>query len=190
MWTDVLLSLGAGLGLAAAAGLRVFLPLFVLGAAGRLDWIALAPDFAWLSSTPALGALAVATTLEIGAYYIPWLDNLLDVIAGPLAVAAGVLGVAAVTTDLPPLVRWTTALLAGGGTTAAIKGAMSLARLKSTAVTGGVANPLLSTLELAGALAASLLAIALPLLAIGTVVGCVWFAMRVVRRRRSAVRPG
>jgi len=183
MWTDALLSVGVGIGLAAAAGLRVFLPLLVLGIAARLDWIPLAGGFEWVSSPAAIAALACATVLEIAAYYVPWIDNLLDLIAGPLAVAAGVFGTAAVITDLPPAVQWTTAIVAGGGTTAAIKGVMSIARLKSTAFTGGLANPVLSTLEWAGALATSLLAVVLPALAIAVVAFFVVAALRVTKRR-------
>src|SRR5262245_57939365 len=117
-WTalDVVLSIGVGLGLAAAAGLRVFLPLLVLGGAARLGWVPLASGFEWLSSGSGLGALSVATILEISAYYIPWVDNVLDFIVGPLAVVAGVLATAAVTIDLPPAVRWSVAIIAGGGT--------------------------------------------------------------------------
>ncbi|HVH19978.1 MAG TPA: DUF4126 domain-containing protein, partial [Myxococcota bacterium] len=86
---ELLLSLGIGLGLAAACGFRIFLPLLALGVAARAELVPLASGFQWLATTPALGAFAVATALEIGAYYVPWLDHLLDVAAGPAAVAAG-----------------------------------------------------------------------------------------------------
>ena len=79
---QTLLSLGVGIGLAAAAGLRVFVPLLVLGAAAHAGWIPLTPGFAWLASPSSLAMLSVATIVEIAAYYVPWVDNLLDVIAG------------------------------------------------------------------------------------------------------------
>ena len=129
-------------------------------------WLPLSSGFDWLASTQGLGALSVAVVLEIGAYYVPWLDNLLDTVAGPLAVISGALAVAAVTTELPPQVRWALAVVGGGGAAGVVQGLTSFARLKSTAVTGGVANPILATLELFGSFAISIIAIVLPLLAI------------------------
>src|SRR5690348_8919337 len=114
-WADGLLSLGVGIALAAAAGLRVFLPLLVLGIAARAGPVPLVSSFDWLASTPGLAALTVASIVEVGAYYVPLVDNLLDLIATPLAILAGVLLTAAVTTALPPEVRWAAANIAGGG---------------------------------------------------------------------------
>jgi len=165
-WADAFLSIAVGIALAAAAGLRVFVPLLVLGGAARFGGLPLSSGFDWLASTQGLGALSVAVVLEIGAYYVPWLDNLLDTVAGPLAVISGALAVAAVTTELPPQVRWALAVVGGGGAAGVVQGLTSFARLKSTAVTGGVANPILATLELFGSFAISIIAIVLPLLAI------------------------
>lgn len=186
-WTDAVLSLGVGLGLAAAAGLRVFLPLLVLGVAARLGALPLASGFDWLASGPAIAALGSATLLEVSAYYLPWIDNLLDVVATPLAIMAGILLTAAVATGLPPELRWAAAIIAGGGTAGAVQGLTSLTRLKSTAFTAGAANPIISTLELVGSFLASILAIALPLVAILVVVAFVLIVRRVARRlfRRS-----
>jgi hypothetical protein len=178
------LSLGVGLGLAAAAGLRVFVPLLVLGVASRLGWVPLADDFAWLASPTGLGALGVATVLEVGAYYVPWVDNVLDVAAGPLAIMAGVLATAAVTTDLPPELRWAAAVLAGGGAAGVVQGLTSFARLKSTAATGGAANPILATLELIGSVVTSLVAVVLPLLALLMSAGLLFVLVTIVRRVR------
>ena len=191
VWTEALLSLGVGLALAAAAGLRVFVPLLVLGGAARLGWLPLANGFEWLASGSGLGTLGVATVLEIGAYYIPWVDNLLDVVAGPLAVMAGILATAAVMTELPVPLRWTVSILAGGGTAAAVQGLTSLTRLKSTATTAGAANPFLATVELLGSLTTSIVAVALPIVAIFIAVGLVWVAYRIGRglfRRASVAR--
>jgi hypothetical protein len=180
-WAETVLSIGVGLGLAAAAGLRVFLPLLMLGAAARLGWVPVADGFDWLASTSGLTALGVATTLEIGAYYIPWVDNLLDAIAAPLAVLTGVLATAAVTTDLPPPLRWALAVVAGGGTAGAVQAATSLARLKSTALTAGLGNPLIATLELVGSFLTSIVAIVLPLVAIILVVAFFLLIRRIAR---------
>jgi hypothetical protein len=168
-----LLSLGIGVGLAAATGLRVFLPLLMLGLTARLDWLPLTVGFDWLTSTPALVALGAATVAEIGAYYIPLIDNALDVLAAPLAVLAGIVITAAVTSEMPPMLRWSLAIVAGGGTAGIVQSVTSIARLKSSALTAGFGNFAISTLELVGSFVASLIAIFAPAIAIIAVSGIV-----------------
>jgi len=189
VWIEAILSLGAGMGLAAAAGLRVFLPLLLVGTAARFGWVELAGDFQWLASGLSLGALGVASLLEIAGYYIPWVDHLLDLVAGPAAILAGVLVTAAVTTDLPPAIRWAAAIVAGGGMAGVVQGLTTLARVKSTAATGGLGNPVLATLEWIGSLATSMVAILLPALALVVVAGLLLLAARIGRKvvRRTPV---
>lgn len=184
------MSIAVGMGLAAAAGFRVFVPLLLLGIAARLGWIGLGDDAQWVASGFALTALGAATIIEIGAYYVPWLDNLLDTIAGPLAVAAGILLTAAVTADLPPAVRWSAAIIAGGGTAGAIQGLTTAARLKSTAFTGGLGNPVLATIEWVAALVTAFVVILLPVIAVAIAAGMVFVTMRLGWRllRRPAAR--
>jgi len=146
-----LVSVAVGLGLAAACGFRVFVPLLIASLAAHFGRLPLANGFDWLASVPALVALGTATVLEVGAYYVPWLDHALDVVATPTAVLAGMLAAASVVTDLPPLLKWSTVIIGGGGAAGLIQGASVLLRLKSGALTGGLANPLVSTAELAGA---------------------------------------
>jgi hypothetical protein len=179
VWVEAVVSLGVGVGLAAAVGLRVFLPLLLLGAAARLGWVPLTDGFEWLASGVGLSTLLVATALEISAYYVPWVDNLLDMVAGPLAVVAGILVTAAVTTDLPPAVRWAAAIIAGGGTAGIVQSLTSVARLKTSATTAGTGNWVLATLELFGSLITSVLAIVVPGLAILMLVGLVLVIRRV-----------
>ena len=135
-------------------------------------------------------AFATATVLEVGAYYVPWLDNLLDTIATPAAVTAGVITTAAVTPELSPLLRWTLAILAGGGTAGFVQAGTALLRLKSSTFTAGIGNPVLATGELVGSLALSVLALLVPLLAAAVVmIGLVVLARRLavlVRERRRA----
>src|SRR3954463_3288084 len=122
---DSILSILIGLGLAAACGFRVFVPLLIMSLASRagVGHLALGPGFAWIGSTPALLSFAVATVLEIAGYYIPWIDNLLDTVATPAAVVAGIVVTAsAMTTDVSPFLKWTLAVVAGGGTTAGFPG--------------------------------------------------------------------
>jgi hypothetical protein len=112
---DIVVSIALGVGLAAAVGFRVFLPLLVMSAAAYTGHLSLSDSFAWLATPTALAMLSVAALAEILAYYVPGVDNLLDAIAAPATVVAGTLAAAAVMTDLPPIVKWTTAVIAGGG---------------------------------------------------------------------------
>jgi hypothetical protein len=162
-----LLSVALGLGLAAAAGFRVFVPLLALGLASRHGLVPLAPGFEWLATPPALIALGTATVIEVLAYHVPFLDHLLDVVATPSAVVAGTLASAAVLTDLPPIVKWSVAVLAGGGAAGLVQTATVLARVGSTTFTGGLGNVLFASFELFGAVGTVVLAIALPLVAFG-----------------------
>ena len=101
-----LLSLAVGIGLSAACGFRVFVPLLVLGLAARTGALTVSPGFEWIGTDPALIALGVATALEVLAYFIPYMDHLLDTLATPAATVAGILASAAVLTDLPPVLKW------------------------------------------------------------------------------------
>ena len=161
--TTTILSVLTGIGLAAACGFRVFVPLLALGLAGRAHVLPLNESFAVLAALPTLIALGTAAVLEVVAYYVPWLDNALDVAAAPAAVIAGVLASAASITSLPPVLLWGIAIIGGGGAAGLLHGATSLLRLKSTAVTGGVANPVVSTGELFGAVVTSAVALLVPL---------------------------
>ena len=177
-----LLSIAIGLGLAAACGFRVFVPLLIASLAARLGQLPLTGGFAWLASVPALIALVTATVLEVGAYYVPWLDHALDTIATPAAVLAGMLASASVLTDLPPWVKWPVIIIGGGGVAGLVQGTSVLLRLKSTALTGGAGNPILSTAELIGAVLVALLAILLPVVCLVAVLALVVIAFRATGR--------
>ena len=176
------LSIALGIGLAAAVGLRVFLPMLVVSIAAYTRHLPLSSGFEWLGTAPAIVMLSVAAVVEILAYYIPGVDNLLDALAAPAALIAGTVVAAAVMTDLPPIVKWTTAVIAGGGAAGLTQGLTSLLRMKSTVMTGGLGNHALSTGEWGGALVISLLALAVPVLAVALVALLCWFALRLVRR--------
>src|SRR5262245_49653877 len=184
-----LFGIPVGLALSAAAGLRIFVPLLLTGVAARLGVLTLTPGMAWLASDVALVALGTATLLEIVAYYVPWLDNLLDTIATPAAVTAGVMMTAAATPDLPPLLRWTLAIVAGGGTAGLVQASTALLRLKSSAFTAGAGNPVIATGELAGSIALSVIGLLAPLLAAVVVVALLLILASRIRRARRTVRP-
>ncbi|MDO5639319.1 MAG: DUF4126 domain-containing protein [Neisseria sp.] len=166
MTFTTILSIALGIGLAASAGFRVFLPLFALSLSA---WFGLWPineNWQWLASTPALIILGVATLAEILAYLIPFIDHLLDTIAVPLAGLAGTAVMASTTADLSPAVTWALAIIAGGGAAAAIKGATATTRVASTATTGGLANPVVSAAETGTAVFMTLLSLFVPFAAV------------------------
>lgn len=176
---DALIGVAVGLGLAAAAGFRVFVPLLAAAVAAKTGVLPLSPGFEWLASTPALAALGTATVLEVGAYAVPWLDQLLDLVATPAAMIAGMLAAASVVVELPPLLKWSAVLLAAGAA-GMTQGATVFTRFKSTTLTGGIGNPVVSTLELVSAVVTSALAIFLPILTlVAVVLLLVFFTRRV-----------
>jgi hypothetical protein len=179
---DIATSIALGVGLAAAVGFRVFLPLLVASVAAYTGHLHLSDSFAWLGSLPAMTMLGVAAITEVAAYYIPAVDNLLDTIATPTALVAGTLVSAAVMTDLPPIVKWSTAIIAGGGAAGLTQGVTALLRAKSTALTGGLGNPVLATAEMGGALLVSALALVAPFVALAVVVVFCWLAAHMVRK--------
>lgn len=181
---ETVFSIMLGVGLAAACGFRVFVPLLVGAIAARGGYLSLSPDFAWLSSDGALFALGMATAVEIAAYTVPWLDHALDAVATPAAVIAGAVASAAVFIDLPPVVRWGAAVILGGGAAAAVQAATVLARLKSTLFTGGFGNIVVALLELTGATLLSLLAILAPALVLVALALTAWLLARIIRPRR------
>jgi hypothetical protein len=173
-----LFSVALGIGLAAATGFRVFLPLLIAGLAARAGWIPLSDGFAWLASTGALLTLGTAAIFETLAYYIPGVDHALDLLASPATVAAGVIVSASVMTDVPPAVMWPVAVIAGGGIAGLTKGSAALIRAKAGLATGGLANPVVSTAETIGAIALSILAILVPILCALAVIALLVWATR------------
>jgi hypothetical protein len=186
--SDILLAIALGIGLAAATGFRVFLPMLVMSAAAYAGYLPLGENFAWLATPAALVMLAIAAVVEILAYYVPGVDNLLDTLATPAAFVAGTVVSAAVLTDVSPMLKWTMAIIAGGGVAGVTQGVTALLRAKSTLFTGGLGNAGIATAEFGGSLLMSLLALATPVIAFLLVVLFLWLAIRLIRRgakRRS-----
>lgn len=177
---NLLTALMVGVGLSASCGFRVFVPLLAMGLAGAAGEITLSDDFAWVQSTPVLVGLGIATLLEVGAYYVPWVDNLLDTVAGPSAVVAGTVATAAVMPEMSPMLDWAIAAIVGGGSAGVVQLGTMLTRGTSTATTGGLGNPLVSTAELGGATATASLAIFIPIAAFALVAIIFFFAFRAI----------
>lgn len=186
-WSAWVLPIGAGICLSAACGLRTFVPLLCVGLASHFGLFPLDAKYAWLSSTHGLVALGSAAVLEVGGYYIPVVDHLLDVIATPLSMIAGTLVMLTSIGADPGVPGWVLALLLGGGLSGAVQLTTVKARAVSTGTTGGFGNPIVATAELVGSSVLSALAILLPLLALLVAVALlfvVWRAWRWIRARR------
>lgn len=177
-----------GIGLSAAAGFRVFTPLFIASLASYLDWVQLSATFDWMATLPALIAFGVATIVEVGAYYVPVIDNFLSVLAAPAAAIAGVLLTASFITGSNPLLTWAVAIIAGGGAATLTNAATGTARVASTVTTAGIANPALSVVEDVTAVSVSLVSIFIPILGIVLVIFAAFFIWRMRRKRRAAYR--
>ena len=181
MESTTIFSILLGIGLAASVGFRIFVPLFALSIASYYNVIPLNDNWEWISGMPALITLGIATIIEIVAYLIPWLDNMLDTIAVPLAAVAGTAVMLSTVADLEPLVTWSLAIIAGGGTATAIKASTSTTRLASTVTTGGIANPVVSTVETGSSIVMAILAFVAPILAIIVVVIVLWLLFKVFK---------
>ncbi len=184
-YPELILSVCIGVGLAAAVGFRVFLPLLVLSVAGYYDIIPLNESWEWVGSLSAVITLGIATIAEVFGYYIPWFDNLLDTIAVPLAAAAGTAVMAATVTDMSPVFTWALAIIAGGGTATFIQGNTTAARLTSTATTGGFANPIVSTVETVTSVVLSVLSIVFPVVAFVLVLVVLYFIIKFYKKLRK-----
>lgn len=168
---ETLLSVCVGIGLSAACGFRVFVPLFALGLTARFGHVPLHAHFQWLASIPALTALGVATVCEILGYFIPFVDHLLDVMASPMAIIAGVfVTAAAFTNDSNPWLQWSLAVIAGGGVAATTQFSTAFIRALSTLTTGGIVNPLFALGEAILAAVVSVLAMLFPILVAGVII--------------------
>jgi uncharacterized protein DUF4126 len=187
--SDLALSIALGVALAAATGFRVFLPMLIVSGAAYTGHLHLDNGFAWLGTSSALIMLSVAALVEVLAYYIPIIDNLLDIVSAPAAFVAGTVLSAAVMTDMPPMVKWTAAVIAGGGVAGFTRGLTGVLRAHSTVLTGGLGNFIISTAELGGAALISFLALAAPVAAIALVALFLYMAMRLLRRLLRGAKP-
>jgi uncharacterized protein DUF4126 len=186
--TDLAISIALGVVLAAATGFRVFLPMLIMSGAAYTGHLSLDNSFAWLATPFALTMLGVAALAEVLAYYVPGVDNLLDALATPAAFVAGTIVSAAVMTDLPPMAKWTAAVIAGGGTASLTQGVTTVLRAKSTVMTAGLGNPIIATGELGSSVLLSVLALAAPLAAVAVVILLLWLAFRLIRRQRQGTQ--
>ena len=183
---EILLTILMGIGLSAASGFRVFIPLLVVSIASFTGNLALADSFSWIGTLPALITFGIATVFEIAGYYIPWVDNILDTITSPMAVVAGAVLMASVVTDISPLIKWVLAIIAGGGVAGTIQALTGMTRVTSSLTTGGLGNPGVSTVESGSSIALSALAIFIPLIAGIIVIALLVWATKILINRFTA----
>ncbi|WP_332606263.1 DUF4126 domain-containing protein [Acinetobacter sp. ESBL14] len=183
---ETILGLCIGVGLSAACGFRVFVPLLAMSIATLMDWYQPAQGFEWLALPSVCMALGFATICEIAAYYVPWVDNLLDTIATPAAVVAGTLTTMAVSSgEMSQFATWAAALIVGGGTAGVVQMSTVAARGVSTATTGGLGNFVISTGELIGSIVLSILAFIMPVLITVLVIVFIIVAARWIRSKKQ-----
>ena len=182
----VLSAVLAGISLSAASGLRVFIPILALGLAGRFELLPVSEQFLWMSSDPVLLIVGLAALMEAGSYYVPLLDNLLDLLATPAAMAGGTVILASLLPEMTTSAQWATAAVLGGGTAGIVQGSTVLARGLSTASTGGLGNPILSTGETGGSLLAVVFAVFLPVaFGVFVIVALIWLLFWSIRSLRN-----
>lgn len=163
---EIAFSVMIGIALSATSGFRVFVPFLVLSAANLAGWLELGESFAWIGTYPALVMFAVATLVEIMAYFIPWVDNVLNVISVPASLVAGTILTYAVIGSLNPALAWVISIIGGGGASLLTRAVSNIVHAGSAAASGGVANPAVSLVESAGTVALSVLAIVVPIIVI------------------------
>ena len=169
MFSETWLGIAIGIGLSAACGFRVFVPLLMMNLASLTGHLRLSPGFEWIGSNYATIAFGTATLVEVLAYTIPWLDHILDLIASPAAIIAGTMATASMVMELSPFLKWTLALIAGGGAAAVVQGVTVLLRAKSSALTAGTGNVFVSSLELVGSIITAFLAMIAPIVCLALI---------------------
>lgn len=178
-------SIAIGIGLSTSTGFRILVPFACLSAAALYGDISLPTQMTWLDSYPAFIGLLVGTLIEIAAYYIPWVNDALDIVELPASVIAGTYLTGAFAADLPTLLQWSLALVAGGGLAGSINGLTGMTRLTSNTVTAGAATPVTSSLEWMSALTLAILALTLPLLGFVLAVFLLIFAVKKISKMRK-----
>ena len=181
---EIITSLALGIGLSACCGFRVFVPILVANIASLSGHYHFGNGLEWMGTMTAFYIFASATILEIIAYYIPWVDNLLDSIATPASIIAGtILTTAFISGDLSPTLKWVLGFLVGGGSAGVVQLGTTVTRLTSTATTAGFANPIVATIENIFSIIFSILSVFLPiLLAVGAVLLVMYLGKKMVRR--------
>ena len=183
MEKEVIAAIALGIGLSASAGFRVFIPMLIASIAAHTGFLPVNEGFQWLASWPAMICFGTATIVEILAYYIPFVDNLLDAITTPLSILAGTLLLTSVLPIDNDFLRWITGMIFGGGAAATVQSGSVLTRLASTKLTAGTGNHAVATGEHVAAAGTSLLSFIAPVLIASLVILLIVFILVKIRKR-------
>ena len=191
MEKEIIVAVAIGIGLSAASGFRVFVPMLAASIAAKAGIFPVNEGFQWLAGWPALITFSTATVVEVLAYYIPFVDNLLDTITTPLAVGGGTLLLTSVLPIDNDLLKWVTGFIFGGGSAAAIQGGTALTRLASAKLTAGTGNVVVATGENAAAIGTSVLSLVIPLILAAVIIVVITylllkFGKRIFIRKKPA----
>ena len=182
------MALCLGLSLSAACGFRVFIPPLALSIAFHSGVVQLSPDWQWLGTQNAIITLGIAATIEVLAYFIPWVSNFLDSIEIGLAPIAGMFVTAStlsIAGDFDPTFLWIITVIAGGATAETVELGTSMTRLITSGSTAGIGGPIVSLIEAGSSIVMSILAINAPNVAILLVVFLVIDGIRRIRKFNS-----
>jgi hypothetical protein len=185
---ELILTILMGNGLSAASGFRIFIPFLIISIASLTGNLILADSLKWIGTVPALITFSIATILEIIGYYVPLVDNILDTIASPAAVVAGIILMASVVMGMSPLFKWTLAIIAGGGIAVTIQALTGVTRVTSTATTAGLGNPVLSSIELGSSVLLGVIAVFIPVIAAIVVSLLLVWAIKILMKRFTIKR--
>ena len=191
-YINLILALCMGVSLSALCGFRVFVPLLAVALGVRFAGLGVNESLAWVGSDAALVCLAVATVVEMLAYYIPWVDNALDAVSGPLALVAGAVVATGLLPEMPAYAQWGLGIIAGAGSAGAVQLSTTAARGASTATTGGLGNFVVASAENGASILGSLVAIVVSpiivLIGVGLLVWLVWRLLRRLSPKRPAAK--
>jgi len=161
---EIIIAIAIGFGLSASCGFRVFVPMLVASIAAKMGIFPVSDGFQWLAGWSAIICFGTATVVEILAYYIPFIDNMLDTITTPLAIGGGTLLMTSVLPIDNDFLKWASGFIVGGGAAATVQSGSVITRIASSKLTAGTGNAVVATGEHAAALGTSVLALFIPLL--------------------------
>jgi hypothetical protein len=181
------IQLAMGFALAATVGLRTFLPLLAAGLLARFGYVDLGHSFEWIAKTPALVVFGSAVVFEVLADKVPGLDHALHLVESFVKPVAGTLVAASLFTNLDPMMAVVLGLIGGGTIAGAWHIAKGTTRAASTALTGGLGNPVLSILDDVLAVGGIVLAFLAPIIAALIVLVLVIGGFRLLLKRRRRI---
>lgn len=180
-----LLNLASAFGLSTSAGLNAYIPMLTLALLARFtSLVQLEEPWSALTSWWIIGLLAVLLVIEELADKIPAVDSINDVIQTLIRPTAGAIVFAATTQStikMHPMLAFACGIVLAGGTHLIKAGGRPVV----TATTGGLGNPVVSTIEDIIATVTSVVAIIFPYLILAWIFLLALLIYLIVRWRRQ-----